>query len=283
VNVSVVIPVWDSYCETLAECVASVLAQSDAGLEVIVVDNASRVPLPELPPGVRVIRLPERVTVGRARNAGLAEVRRPAVLFFDADDRMLPGVLAPLQRDLASDPQCASAVGKFALWQPDTDRRWLADRMPHPLAIRLAKRRRLFALANLRFNMWSVVGCSLHRTELVRDAGGFGDGMVAEDWSLGAGLAFRGRIRLTSHVVFLRAVRDGSLWYRGHTRDELCEGYASLRRARSRDHRIPWCVRWMIPLYGLAHRREVRRLTRSGAHRPQPPPPRGGSAELPAN
>lgn len=272
-KVSVVIPVWDAYCAKLAASVKSVLAQWDVDLEVIVVDNASEVSLPELPDGVRVIRLEQRVSVGRARNAGLAEVTSPAVLFFDADDRMLPGALGQLVADLRSDPSVVSAVGKFALWDPQTDHRWLADRMPHPLAIRLSRHRRLFALANLRFHTWCVVGCALHRTEAVRDAGGFGDGMVAEDWTLGAGLAFRGRVRLSRHVVFLRAVTDGSLWYREHSREELAAGYAAFQRVRSADRRIPWGVRWAMPLIGLVHRRDVRRLTGSGTHRPRPPAP----------
>ena len=45
--VSVVIPVWDSYVRWLGEAVASVVGQ-DAGAELIVVDNASTVAVPEI-------------------------------------------------------------------------------------------------------------------------------------------------------------------------------------------------------------------------------------------
>jgi hypothetical protein len=95
--------------------------------------------------------------------------------------------------------------------------------------------------------------------------------MVAEDWSLGVGLAFRGRIRLTRRAIFLRSVKDGSLWYRTHTRDELVSGYAALREARSSDRRLAWGLRAAMPLFRLAHEHDIRRLTKSGTHRPQPP------------
>ncbi len=51
--VSVVIPVWDGYVAWLPEAVESVVAQAVAR-EVIVVDNASLEPLPELA-GTRVV------------------------------------------------------------------------------------------------------------------------------------------------------------------------------------------------------------------------------------
>ena len=61
---------------------------------VVVIDNNSDVVLPPLPPGVEVVRLPKRVSVGAARNAGLALVETGKVIFCDADDRLLPGAIA---------------------------------------------------------------------------------------------------------------------------------------------------------------------------------------------
>jgi hypothetical protein len=58
-TLTVVIPVYDDYVRWLDGCVASVWAQRDeTALRVLVVDNASSQPLPELPEGVHVERTP---------------------------------------------------------------------------------------------------------------------------------------------------------------------------------------------------------------------------------
>jgi glycosyltransferase involved in cell wall biosynthesis len=85
---TVVIPVWDDYVRYLEECVASV--GDDA--PVVVVDNASAARVPELP-GTTVVRAPQRLTVGAARNLGLDAVETEHVLVLDADDRLLPGTI----------------------------------------------------------------------------------------------------------------------------------------------------------------------------------------------
>ena len=100
---TILIPVWGSYGgKTLVEAVESLRAQ-DVPARIVVVDNASDDPLPDLP-GVDVVRAPARLTVGAARNLGLDQVRTPYVLFWDADDLMLPGTLAFLQDRLRTDP-----------------------------------------------------------------------------------------------------------------------------------------------------------------------------------
>jgi mycofactocin system glycosyltransferase len=81
-NLSVVVP---SYGEP-AGALATVLAPL-APLPVIVVDDGSptAVDTDALGKGVRVIRLPVNQGPGAARNAGLAAVTTPFVLFLDAD------------------------------------------------------------------------------------------------------------------------------------------------------------------------------------------------------
>jgi glycosyltransferase involved in cell wall biosynthesis len=71
--------------------------------QIVVVDDGSDPPLELAPaPGQSLLRHDRPRGGGAARNAGLAAVRLPHVLFFDADDLLLPD-LALLVADLARD------------------------------------------------------------------------------------------------------------------------------------------------------------------------------------
>src|SRR5437763_8975313 len=103
---TVLMPVWDQYVPWLPRAVASVQEQ-DVATSVVVVDNASAVALPGLP-GVSVVTSPRRLTLGAARNLGLAQVTTPYVVVWDADDAMLPGTLGFLERAIRADRRLAA-------------------------------------------------------------------------------------------------------------------------------------------------------------------------------
>jgi glycosyltransferase involved in cell wall biosynthesis len=91
----------------LPDAIATALAQEDVELEVVVVDDASDDETPELlartaDPRVRVVRLPEQVGMGEARNAGIATARGKWVAFLDDDDLWSPHKLRR-QLDAAHD------------------------------------------------------------------------------------------------------------------------------------------------------------------------------------
>jgi glycosyltransferase involved in cell wall biosynthesis len=114
-DVTVVVPCFN-YGRYLGEAVESALRE---GARVIVVDDGSTEPLPELPPEVKVIRQ-ENHGVARARNRGLAEADTPYVLFLDADDRLMQGALARLREALEASPQLGFAYGRmrfFGSWE----------------------------------------------------------------------------------------------------------------------------------------------------------------------
>ena len=176
VQTTVLIPVWNDYAQWLEQAVAS-LAQQDVEPRIVVVDNASEVALPELP-GVSVVVTPRRLTLGAARNLGLAHVTTPFVLVWDADDTMLPGTLGFLQGAISSDPGLA-AYGTAILEEPSGrrhrwPRRWVAALARFPVA---------FALLHCVWSVYPTTGATIMRAEPTRSAGGYSD---AESGDAGA-------------------------------------------------------------------------------------------------
>ena len=268
--VTVVVPVWDRYCTFLGESVESALSQDGVDVRVVVVDNASASPLPELPSGTVVVRSPVRLSVGAARNLALQEVDTPYVSFLDADDVLLPGALAWLANRLEAEPRIVTCGGRFVAWDPGSGERKVVRRAPTPAALTVSQFPRMFALANLVYNTFPVVGC-VHRTGAVLDAGGFGDGSVGEDWILGALLAWRGRIELHERQTFLRRVHHGSLWYRPHPPQALLERSALLRERAASDDAVPGWAKALLPAVARLHRRSVKKASRSGDVQPEHP------------
>jgi glycosyltransferase involved in cell wall biosynthesis len=97
---------------TIAESVASALAQTVSELEVLVVDDGSTVPIADtLTPGdrrVRVLRTARNCGVAAARGAALRAARAPVVAQLDADDLWRPDHLAGLLTAF-EDPQIGLA------------------------------------------------------------------------------------------------------------------------------------------------------------------------------
>ena len=269
-GVTVVVPVWDRYCSFLSECLESVLSQEGERPRVIVVDNASQEPLPPLPPEVEVLRTPARLSVGGARNFSLSRVGTSELVFCDADDRLLPGSVSFLRQRMADRPELVACVGRSVSWDPRTDEQVVLERSPKPIVFRVARHRRSFALANLRFNCFPVVGAIL-RTAAVENASGFGDSNVGEDWILGTQLAFRGPIEFHERPTFVRRVHSGSLWYRPHTETDYLRRCELLRARVRSDPAIPVWVKASLPILALVHRLDVRRSTRGGTIEPEHP------------
>ncbi|QQC89575.1 CDP-glycerol:glycerophosphate glycerophosphotransferase [Streptomyces alfalfae] len=91
----------------LRECLDSVLAQSFADIELIVVDDASpdacaaiAWEYAERDPRVQLVRLPVRSGPGPAREAGVGRATGDHLLFLDGDDLLLPGALDALDAAL---------------------------------------------------------------------------------------------------------------------------------------------------------------------------------------
>lgn len=242
---TIVVPVWDDYVPGwLDEALDSLRAQ-DSSAPIVVVDNASEVTLPRLE-GVSVVRAPRRLTLGQARNLGLARVKTPYVVAWDADDVMLPGTLSFLEHAIGSDPRLAAfataivehSSGERHRWP----RRWVAAAVRAPAA---------FALLDSVWSLYPTTGATIMRTELARAAGGFGDGVGGEDWCLGVSLAFRGRIGWSEAPGRVYRLHDRSMRMRHTTRRHLRRKARNVRHRIRADAGIPGWARRMLPLIAL--------------------------------
>jgi glycosyltransferase involved in cell wall biosynthesis len=125
--VSLIMPVWRPQAEWLAQAVTTALAQREARIELILVEDGSAEPLEELlselgDERVRLLQLPHSGAYG-ARNAGIAAARGEFVRFVDADDVFHPDSTARLVQ-LAEGEPAAIAYGATLFCDADLRPQW---------------------------------------------------------------------------------------------------------------------------------------------------------------
>ena len=233
---SVVIPAWGLYAGApLQEALASIREQ-DTAAHIIVVDNASDEPLGTLG-DVELVRAPERLTVGAARNLGLDRVTTPYVLFWDADDLMLPGTIRFLRERIQADSRLVAVAAGVVEGDPPQRHRW-----PPRWSARLAARPRLFAAGHSVWSLFPGTGATIMRTPAVRSAGGYAtETEAAGDWVLGASLAFRGRVELDERPGRLYRRLGASLFQDNRAPARQLAHAAAVRTRLGTDPAIP---RW---------------------------------------
>jgi Glycosyl transferase family 2 len=244
-DVSIIVPAWGAYAGSpLREAIATLLEQ-DVPARIIIVENASVEPLPEFE-GVEVVRAPRRLTVGAARNLGLERVTTPYVLFWDADDLMLPGTLRFLRERIRSDPRLVAVAAAIVQDEPRVRHRW-----PPSWSARLARHPRFFALCHAIWGLFPTTGATIIRTAAVRDSKGYADANSGEDWVLGVSLAFRGWIELHERPGRVYRRLGESLWERRRSRRHLLAHAAAVRRRIFEDPGVPSWLRPAIPLLAV--------------------------------
>jgi len=109
-HLSLVIP---SHNETdIVNTFTSAMQTAPEPIEVIVVDDASNIPVPN-GAGIQVIRTEHRIGVGGARHLGVLKATGDAVLFTDSHCRFAPGWYEILTGQLTASPRtlfCASCL-----------------------------------------------------------------------------------------------------------------------------------------------------------------------------
>jgi len=190
-DVTVIIPAWGVHADRhLATAIASVVRQ-DPRPRLVVVDNANERPLVAV--DADIVRLGRRVSVGASRNAGLHAVDTRYVMFWDADDEMLPGTIAALLEVM--DPRDVVAGVARILEEDLSDHGWPRTRFNW-----LARRPRVWAAVHAVTGMFPTTGAVMIRSDALRDADGFPDLDCGDDWALGVSLAVRGRGAFTPHA-----------------------------------------------------------------------------------
>ena len=240
-DVSIVVPVWGEYSgKPLAEALESLRAQ-DVPMRVVVVDNASDPPLSK-PHGADLVRSPSRLRLGAARNLGLEHVDTPYVIFWDADDLMLPGTVRRLQDRIADDPGLLAVGAAILEGDPPVPHRW-----PRRWARPLSRLPGVCALVHAVWSIFPTTGSTIMLTAAVRDAGGYADADSGDDWVLGVSLAFRGRLALEPSPGRLYRRHRASVWERHRSSAHLVRKAAAVRERIRGDAGIPRWVRRLLP------------------------------------
>jgi N-acetylglucosaminyl-diphospho-decaprenol L-rhamnosyltransferase len=175
---SIVIPTHDTRELTL-RCLESLQASPLSGLEVILVDDASRdgtaEAVAERYPEVVVLRNEEPARFTRSANRGLARATGDLLLLLNSDTEVEPGGLGRLVEVFAREPELG--IAGALLHYPDGSPQWSGGREPS-----LAW---FFALS-------SGLPARLERFPLYRRAKPLAsDRPQAVDWVTGAAMAFR--------------------------------------------------------------------------------------------
>ncbi len=204
---SVIIPTYNR-AKLLREALDSVLAQTCADFEIIVVDDGSTDETAE-----RVAVLAEKVRYyrqenqgpGAARNLGLKNARGRYVAFLDSDDLWFPWTLQTYRDVLTAEPGVAWVAG--VPFEEKVSGR--LEKAPHgPL------KHQVFQdyLATAGKPLWIGTCAVAIRREILQAAGGYADAHVnAEDSDLWLRLGCaKGFVRISSPPVFTWRHQPGS-------------------------------------------------------------------------
>ena len=204
-EIAVVIPTHN-HADLVTEAVDSVLAQTEAASEIIVVDDGStddtRDKLRRYSSDIKYVYQPNR-GLSAARNRGIAECQAEWVAFLDADDLWMPHKLKeqlPLIEAAPDDVMCIHSRSlimgpNYQVLSP------LPPRKGELLLQDLAKRNHVAVLT-------AVV-----RTDIILELGGFDENLTAlEDWDLWLRIAAAGyRFRYSPQVLATYRVSLGAM------------------------------------------------------------------------
>lgn len=235
-RVSVVVPLYQKGA-TIGRTLRSILAQTLAEFEVVVVDDGSTDDGPAVAAGIadariRVLRQ-ENAGPGAARNRGIREARGDLVAFLDADDVWDPEYLARMVRRLDVSPHAIAAACAFRTARGPLTGRWrrcgLRDGIVRVTSATPPSR--VVSLAALLSPCTTVV----RRAELLR-LGGFYDRdgcRYGEDAFLAMKLVFNGPIDVVLDALVLVDDTSSALNVRTPARplEPLFAGAAELRAA----------------------------------------------------
>lgn len=202
--VSVVLPTHNRVT-FLGRAIKSVLEQTERNIELIVVDDASTDATPGLlnqlvnsDPRIKILRNPESLGGGGARNAGIAASSGEWVAFLDDDDEW---VKTKLRRQLDTIEACPSAVAcSCAFEQHFTSGVSRTVMLPENVTLQQLLRGSVLGGASM---------CLCSREALVK-IGGFDTKFKSgQDWDLWVRLRLEGNIVVCNEVLVKYQAHDG--------------------------------------------------------------------------
>lgn len=257
--VSVLMSVHDG-APWIARAVASVLAQTERDLELIVIDDGSTDATPALLAAEHDARLrvhrQERTGLTRALNRALGLARADLIARLDADDTALPERLARQRAFLAAHPE----VGVLGTAARELDVAGALVRTLCPPVDDAALRRAL-----IRANPFVHSSMMVRRALLVQ-ARGYDETLpVAQDYELWMRLAGVTRLANLAEVLVERRLGPGRVSI--EREEDRLRAEARLRwRAVARGAYPPWCALYALrPVLALALPRPLRRAVRAAA------------------
>lgn len=219
-RVAVVIPVRDRETVVL-RAVRSVLAQSFADFEVVVVDDGSSdrtcaAVEAVADPRVRLVRQHARLGANAARNRGVRESSAPLLAFLDSDDEFLPEKLAVLTAVFDAEPGIGAVLDSYAIVNPHRN-----GGLPEPLVNPRIADSGTFLAALFDSNVKSrrlrksASGMAMRREAAL--AAGLFDETVGrrQDMEFLARLAKRTRCVTLDRVLWTKHERSDSITFRG--------------------------------------------------------------------
>ena len=211
----------------LNEAVDSILSQTFAEFEFVIVDDASTDETPVYlrgleDPRIRVISLPENIGLTAALNRGLRETRGEFVARQDADDWSDPQRLAKQVAYLQANPRCA-VVGSQARLVDGHGRSLGKKNFP--------LRHDGICFAHL-FDNCLAHSAAMFRRSIVAEAGGYDEAWSAsQDYALWSRLSVKSNLaNLSQRLVTLR-VREGSIT-QTHGRADLIRKVQAMHHTR---------------------------------------------------
>ncbi len=199
-RVTVVLPAHNR-ASTLPRAIRSVLDQTYADLELIVVDDGSTDATADVlgritDPRLRCLRLMPRRGAAAARNAGIAVARGELVAFQDSDDEWLPRKLELQLALLAASPHELGGVGgRYRIDVPGATGEVVAP----ALETGGDYERELLEGPCLITPLWMI------RRSLLEELGGFDERMPClEDWDLMLRLSRRSRLSAVDEPVLIK-------------------------------------------------------------------------------
>jgi len=256
-ELSVILAVWDDYVDFLPDALAS-LKMQDTSYELIIVDNASRVPI-VVNENCTLIRLDSRVTLGAARNIGTANARCSLVCYMDADDMLVPKILNFLMTQLSSAADLDSIAMRMLAWDAQANE-FYESRFPPKIANLFARVPRILAIANAFRHQYPMAAASIHRREAIVAAGGFSTNKYPDDWALANALMARGRVKLVPLPGRVYRIHSRSL--DDAPRSVAREGFYLVRKRLMSDPKTSLTIQVLMPLIRVAHALQVRRYPR---------------------